>query len=76
MSDFRSHLAVAVDQMVLGNKDIGISLSGGLDSNAILSLARSKLVKNKIDRIGCYYARFVDLKEEDRENSNEDYLCV
>jgi len=67
---------MSVDQMVLGNKDIGISLSGGLDSNAILALARSELVKNKIDRIGCYYARFVDLKKEDQEKSNEDFFVA
>ena len=74
--DFRTKLAEAIDQMVLGNKDIGLSLSGGLDSNTILGLARSKLVKNKIDRIGCYYARFIDLKGEDYENSNEDYFVT
>ena len=62
--DFRTQLAEVIDQMVFGNKDISLSLSGGLDSNTILGLARSKLVKNKIDRIGCYYARFVDLKKE------------
>lgn len=72
--DFRTHLAEKTDQMVSGNENIAISLSGGLDSNTILSLVRSKLVKNNIDRIGCYYARFVDLKEEDHENSNEDYF--
>ena len=74
--NFRSQLAEAVDQMVSGNKAIGLSLSGGLDSNAILSLSRSKLLKNKIDRIWCYHARFVDLKKEDREKSNEDYFVA
>lgn len=52
-----------------GMQKVGVSLSGGLDSNAILGMLSS----SKIQEIHCYYARFIDLEGEDYKNSDEDY---
>ena len=70
IENFETILLSKVSAHSSGLQKVGLSLSGGLDSNSILGL----LTSSEVEEIHCYYARFIDLKGEDYKNSDEDYF--
>ena len=68
INKFKETLEDRVSTYTSGMEKVGLSLSGGLDSNSILGMLRC----SNVSEIHCYYARFIDLKGQDYKNSDED----
>lgn len=72
--EFTSIFTKSLDRHLIADVDIGVTLSGGMDSSAIVALA-SKQIKNLNSFTGFFDTRFID-KEDRCHSEHEDARVI